>query len=97
MPGTPTTEQQNSSAEVNRVPEDPTSVVVVVQPRDDRQPSPPAATNVPAREITQTDKLNKRLLVSFLNRMNSQSDSQKDEPVSDEEENNKEDSDSSFE
>ncbi|XP_014226013.1 uncharacterized protein LOC106651844 [Trichogramma pretiosum] len=96
MPGTPTTEQQNNSAEVNQVPEDPTSVVVVVQQRDD-QPSPPAVTNVPAREITQTDKLNKRLLVSFLNRMNSQSDSQKDEPVSDEEENNKEDSDSSFE
>lgn len=57
MPGTPC----NSSNEVSKdlQPEDPQNV----------QRDEPTA---PVREITQTDKLNKRLLVSFLQRMNSQ-------------------------
>lgn len=61
MPGTP--QKQNNSTEVSKD-------LQVEDPRNVQGEEPPA----PPREITQTDKLNKRLLVSFLNRLNSQSD-----------------------
>ena len=84
MPGTPTSDQSNS-AEVSKglQPEDPSNV---------RRGEVPATAVLPPREITQTDQLNKKLLVSFLNRMNSQSNEDKSKD-SDAEEN---DSDTSF-
>lgn len=81
MPGTP--EKQNNSTEVSKdlQVEDPQNV-------QGDEPS------VPPREITQTDKLNKRLLVSFLNRLNSQSENDPDSNDKSEDEN---ENDTSFE
>lgn len=64
MPGTPI-DQNNSSENVSKN----------LQTDDPQTVQPEEPNTAPVREITQTDKLNKRLLVSFLNRMNSQTSS----------------------
>lgn len=81
MPGTP--EKRSNGTEISKD-------LQVEDAQNVQGEEPP----VPPREITQTDKLNKRLLVSFLNRLNSQSDN---DPESNDKSGDESDNDTSFE
>ncbi|XP_058801358.1 uncharacterized protein LOC131670054 [Phymastichus coffea] len=83
MPGTPCYNSNEVSKDLQ--PKDPQNL---------QRNEPPA----PVHEITQTDRLNKRLLVSFLQRMNSQETRDNQQSTSKNDENDNDDnSDDSFE
>ncbi|XP_008205008.2 uncharacterized protein LOC103315856 [Nasonia vitripennis] len=95
MPGTPLDQTNSSEVSQGLQAEAPQNI-----PRENNHQNQPAANGLnnglPAREITQTDKLNKRLLVSFLNRMNSQAEKDRLQSNNDRSEDEAED-DASFE